>query len=71
MSLKLISTSLTSLQDPILVCKGAVLPQQLDRDSVSVKETGPQEETDLASPPATELASKQAQEQTNAGLPQT
>lgn len=69
--LKPISTSLTSLQDPILVCKGAVSQRQLDRDSVNVKATGPLEATDLASPPATELVSKQAPEQTNVGLPPT
>lgn len=71
MSLKPISTSLTSLQAPILVCKGAVSQRQLDRDSVNAKETGPLEATDLASPPATELVNKQAPEQTNVGLPPT
>lgn len=71
MSLKPISTSLTSPQDPILVCKGAVSQRQLGRDSVNVKATGPLEATDLASPPATELESKQAPEQTNVGLPPT
>lgn len=53
------------------MCKGAVSQRQLDRDSVNVKATGPQEATDLASPPATELVNKQVPEQTNVGLPPT